>query len=102
MLMKNLWYEEELSAAHGLGASDVEPKVQHKDYINGEQYEDILDVLQAELSSKNNRSEYEEGLLQAINLCIGMIGDPEYIQCACDTYEEELKRHTTELEVVHA
>lgn len=99
--MKNLYFEEELSSAHGLGASDVEPRVQHKDCINGEQYEDILDVLQAELTRKTNRNDYEEGLLQAINLCIGMIGHPDYYQSAFNTYEEELKRHTTELEVAH-
>jgi hypothetical protein len=80
MIMKNSWFAEDLDEERGLGACDNVPTVVHKDYINGEQYEDILDVMQKELTDLEVRSDYEEGLLQSINLCIGMIGEPEYIQ----------------------
>ena len=49
----------------------VVEKAVHKDYINGEQYEQLLDVFQEELLSISNRNEFQEGCLQAINLCRG-------------------------------
>ena len=77
----------------------VVDKAVHKDYINGEQYEELLDGFQEELLFISNRSSFQEGCLQAITLCIGMMGLPAYIQESIDTYDEVLKKHSERLGV---
>lgn len=102
MVIKNIVLAEDLREEHNYGEYEVatprEDWPQHSDYINGEQYEHLLDELQGELLSRV-RNKFEDGMLHALTLCSRMIGDPAFIQRAFNTYDASLKPHTAEVEV---